>query len=547
MSRFITSLLILFCLSTLVSSVKVTVFTKKFSPFSQPIENPPDPRIESEGFSIDYVEELSRRLYGANLEFEVINLAGNQEIFDALLNATDTTNHTHLGTAGISITAEREKFLNFLQAFFQSGFQVLVHTINTFSSVASRVVGRFFLAIILILLGLVVIISIATPLAWFAEMVFCPEDKIPIFIDWPTRMENVQWILEEELWSLPFSGRYIYIPHRPLDVTTLRIMLPEIWRALIWVASRLGGVEVSRPHSKVARALYSLFGGVYKIILLAAIASVSAVVAVSSQTTTINGYKDLRGKTICTVDGSTSETYLRENNLGFSIYVSESIDEMTDAFWNGKCDAIVYDWPTLREAVRKRQEETGETDGVIVGPVFNKESYGIATKPGNPWFEQLQQTVIALNADHTKIQEFENKWLADIEGVTGKRSFDIPTWLKVVPAVLGIGLLLVAVVWLYRHYLDKSTHFIQLRVERTDMDYTDDYPRLRELETGSDRYIMGTGEKVDIIFSKIIRILRILYEQRIKEEHGLTRLKSLERPWMPKLPEDPDVPDIRIE
>jgi ABC-type amino acid transport substrate-binding protein len=486
-------LFLLLCFAVPALGVNITIYTKDFAPFS----------LNGKGYAIEYAERLILNLYGQTATTDIVVLPGNQEIFDNVLNHTDTATDFTMGTAGISITAAREAILDFSPAFFQSGFQVLTHSSTSFSQLLRRVVRNICIYFGLLVLACVVLVITVAPLAWFFEMSFVPKDKVPIFIDWNSRrdLKPIQ------------CGDYV------CDCITPRVvrMFTEFWHAFLWTMYTMAGVETGYPHSIGARYIHIFLKAMKLLIFTISVGAVAAISAASSTTTKINGYGDLDGHTVCTVTGSTSEVYLKANPNGFNILEATDLSEMFDNFWTRKCDAVVYDFPALQTAIVDRANTGQSADAVIVGPLFNKESYGIVFKPGNPNYETLKQYVIALNADHGFIADLEEKWLKKTAGVTGEDDVDLPVALYVVPSVTGPILLILVIAWMYRNYDKKNHEYIKLRNEMANRDYAPELRDLVELEGGNDSILMGQDETIDRwLTPMIIRSLRVLYELELR-------------------------------
>lgn len=492
MKKYMYQILILCCVLQQSRAEDVTIYTKDFAPFS----------LNGDGYAIDFATRMLKNIYGQAVNIDVQVVSGNQAIFDNVLNNTDTLDNFTIGTAGISITSDREAVLDFLPPFFQSGFQVLTHSETSLNAVAKKVVRNFGIAFGLILLAVFVIVYTIAPIAWFFEMGFSG-DKIPIFINWNSR---------KDIEPIECCG-YVFECITP----RIRRMFMEFGHALIWTLYTMCGVETGYPNSKGARIIHASLKGLKILIFTISLAVFSAVAVTSTQTNSIKGFNDLEGTTVCTVTGSTSENYLELNNIGFGILKADNLEEMFQNFWAQRCDAVVYDFPALQSAIVEQEKAGGGADAVIVGAIFNREYYGIATKPGNPNFETLKQAVISLNNDNNAIVAMESKWFKHTAGVKGDDKVDWPVALFVVPSVMGIGLLILAIIWLYRNYDKKNIDYIKMRKEMANRDYVPELRDLIELEGGNDSILMGQDETIDRwLTPMIMRILRVVYELELR-------------------------------
>lgn len=490
-------LIYLLTLISVIQAVNITIYTKNFAPFS----------YEGKGFSIDFLNIMLTNIFGQSANITIDVLSGNTglaEIFEKVLNHTDSMDGFSLGTSGITITEEREKYMDFLPSFFSSGFQVLTHTDNSFGDKMNAIINNFFIALAVLVAALFFFISVLAPIGWLTETMF-PDDKtIPVFIDWHTR---------EKLKGKEFIEVDLYC--KKINVSTkVYMMLADFLVTLQWTTFTIFGTLTGYPNSAFTRGIHIILKGVAVLMIMVGTATFAAVFTVSSQSTAINDYAGLRDHVVCTVKGSTSEAYLDANNVGFGVYRTDSVNAMFEGFWMKQCDAVVYDFPALQDAILKREEETGSANALIVGPVFKIEFYGFATKPGNPYFETLRRGVIKLNNDHAQIETLTEKWFSKIKGVEGNDSTSIPNWVIVVPSILGISVLVVAIVWLYRNYNENDEKYNLIRRSNLDMDYTDDRIETLRLEQDTaTRLLYGLDKTEDLIVApSVIRNRRLLEE-----------------------------------
>jgi general L-amino acid transport system substrate-binding protein len=108
--------------------------------------------------------------------------------------------------------------------------------------------------------------------------------------------------------------------------------------------------------------------------------------------------KDLNGATICMQPGTTNELdvadYFRRNHLTFTPVVIERLQEATNAYFAGRCDAFVQDQATLA-AVRARAPIPD--DHVVLGEVISKAPYGPGVMSDDVrWMEIVRWSVFAM-------------------------------------------------------------------------------------------------------------------------------------------------------
>lgn len=108
--------------------------------------------------------------------------------------------------------------------------------------------------------------------------------------------------------------------------------------------------------------------------------------------------KDLNGATICTQQGTTSELnladYFRANRIKMKTVVFESNDEVTQAFFKGRCDAFTNDASGL---VAERSKTKNPDDYIILKEVISKEPLGPAVIHGDDqWFDIVKWSVFSM-------------------------------------------------------------------------------------------------------------------------------------------------------
>lgn len=142
----------------------------------------------------------------------------------------------------------------------------------------------------------------------------------------------------------------------------------------------------------------------------------------------ISKIKQLNGATICTQQGTTSELnlsdYFRANRLKMKTVVFESNDEVTQAFFKGRCDAFTNDASGL---VAERSKTKNPEDYVILPEVISKEPLGPAVRHGDDqWFDIVKWTVFAmitaeeLGMSSTNIDSFKKSKDPNVKRFMGK-------------------------------------------------------------------------------------------------------------------------------
>ncbi|WP_144054256.1 transporter substrate-binding domain-containing protein [Pleurocapsa sp. PCC 7319] len=334
-------------------SKTLRVGTKPFAPFAFVQDG------EYIGFSIDLWQEIAKEL---ELDYE---LYGEKTVTD-LLSSVESGN-TDVAIAGITITSEREKNLDFSHSFFESGLQILV-PINSAASPISTFIWLIFSPILLkTIVVLLIVIVISAHLLWFFERKHNPE-MFP--------QEYLKGIWEACWWSVVTVVTVGYGDKAPIGIAG-RII------ATVW-----------------------MFTGVLLVSYFTA--SVSSALTVQQLETTIQGLEDLTGKTVATVKGSTAAEYLANRPIKKIEY--ELVEEAFQSLEKSQVDAVVYDSPVLQNYTVR----DGAGKAKVVGTVFERQSYGIALKTDSPYREEINQVILSI-VESGVYDEIYQKWFGETE------------------------------------------------------------------------------------------------------------------------------------
>lgn len=310
------------------------VYTKPVEPFSF------EENGKALGFSIDLWDRLAKE---GGFTYEIHWVKTVPELIEALKNK-----EADLAIAAISITAEREKVVDFSQPFYESGLSILVATEgqSTMGAVVKSFFSLEFLKLCGVLFGLLVITS---HLLWVFE-----------------RKKNT------DQFPMPyFSG---------------------VWESAWWAISTIlsGGCDNKGPIV-IGGRIVGAFWMLTCIILLAYFtASVTTIMTVSQLTSDISGPADLPGKVVGTVKNSTAEKYLTEHRSHVKAYAT--IDEAYAALGKGTVKAVVYDAPILLYHANK--EAGGKQK--VVGRLFQKQNYGIGFQRDSQYRKPINEALLRL-------------------------------------------------------------------------------------------------------------------------------------------------------
>lgn len=307
------------------------------------------------GFSVDLWEEVAGRM---GLEYEWIEFETVGEILEAV-----ETGEADVAIAGITMTREREGVVDFTHPYYDAGLQILVPPQSTFSF--REALNQFHSPgmKIFLLFGLIAGVTMA---------------------------------------------HFIYFVERRRNPDFQRGYLRGVWEAVWWLLTIVaGGQYPDQPTTRVSRRLMTIAFWLVGLLLVAQFtANVTSALTVQQLTSDIQGPEDLPGKRVATVEGSTSATYLANNNIRYMGV--PNIDEAYAAMARGEVDAIVYDAPVLHYY----SVSGGKGSVNVVGAVFKPEKYGIALPAGSPLREPMNEVLLEMYQDGT-LEEIENRWFSE--------------------------------------------------------------------------------------------------------------------------------------
>ena len=264
------------------------------------------------GFSVELAEEIARR---GGVEIEFVQVPDVRAQLAAVQSG-----EADVAIGAISITAERERSVDFSQPMFESGIQIGIADVavgSSFTDILRNVVSPG-------LLTLLVVLLVAT-------------------------------LLAGTLFTIGYGDK---VP--------------------------------SRVASRIVTIFWMLFGVLLVATLTAEVTSSLTVERIEANITSVG---DLYDRKVVTIEGTTSETFLRANGIEPAL-MTDSVEAFR-AVAEGEYDAIVFDRAILEYLL-------GEIDGVrLAGGVLKPESYGIAFPNDSPVVELVNQALLELREDGT--------------------------------------------------------------------------------------------------------------------------------------------------
>lgn len=281
----------------------------------------------------------------------------------ALLDAVQA-GRADLAISAVSITADRERDFDFSLPMMDAGLQILVR--GSGSSGAENPIMGFlqllFSPALLVWLGIASILVI-----------------VPAHILWFVERRQTGGIIPDE--------RYF----------------PGIFHAMWWATSTLATQAEQMPRHWLARILALLWMFVGIVFVAYYTAQLTASLTVQEIRGAISGPADLPGKKVATTRASTAAAYLKKEGA-----VVEEFAQITEAYAAlaaGTVDAVVFDAPILLHYAAHK----GQGKVRVVGPVFRKEDYGIAFRPGSPLRRAVNGALLTMKEDGS-YQALHDKW-----------------------------------------------------------------------------------------------------------------------------------------
>jgi ABC-type amino acid transport substrate-binding protein len=260
--------------------------------------------------------------------------------------------------AALTITAERERRLDFSHPFFTSGLGVALpqRTALTLFSAIKRIGSSAFLQSAGALLGVLTLVGV---LVWLAE-----------------RRRNTQF------------------PDDPVKGVG-----SGIWWSAVTMTTVGYGDKAPATFAGRLLGLVWMFASI--IIISGFTAAIATSLTVGQLEQTFSGIDDFHGKRVVTVKDSTSAAFLDEKLVRYSTV--ETVQEALERLAAGAADAVVYDLPILRYWVTERHAGTLR----VLPNRFLRQDYGIALPPGSAMREQLNQAVLRIiqGADWSRMVE----------------------------------------------------------------------------------------------------------------------------------------------
>ncbi len=325
------------------------------------IERPPfamkGPSGEWEGYSVDLFRAVAEE---AGLTYEFQEVTNFTEMIDGV-----KTKQFDLAVANISITPEREAFLDFSQPIYDSGFQIIVSS----ETASPSILRAIWESNIVWLIGLAfIILMIVAHLMWYFERGM-PKDKHDYFRD-------------------DYQGG----------------IFDAFWWAFIIVT--IGGFENERPENTMGRIL-AIFWIVASLFFVSTFtAQITTTLTVAQLESNIESVDDLRGRRVGSVPGTAFADYLDDNRINYIAY--DDFSKVLEDVSAGTLEAAIGDAPVVQFYVA--QDQTGSV--LLTGDVFEADRFAFAISDNHPNFEQINLSLINMSKNGT-MEQIRTQYFGD--------------------------------------------------------------------------------------------------------------------------------------
>jgi ABC-type amino acid transport substrate-binding protein len=317
-------------------------------------EFPPFVFKDLRGFCIDMAKIICEN---NGLKPEFVYYKTVQEVLDAV-----ATGECDINFSGITITAEREKKVDLSHPFFDSGLIVAVKAdpdsrLLDLARTILKVIGY---SLLVFLIGLTVVAH----LVWFIER----SDHDPMSFSTVYK----RGILDAYWWAVVTMTTVGYGDKCPKK--TIGRLIASVWMiiGIVWFAAFTATLTSSLTVDRIEHG-------------------------------EIRGLKDLYGKKVAIIQGTTSENFMLYHNV--TVMLAESFDDLVRSLKAETVDAVVYDAPALMYIAKK------DPSIRVVGEMFDEQRYGVVFPQGSqsPYKEMFNIAILEMQVGG-EYRKIYNKW-----------------------------------------------------------------------------------------------------------------------------------------
>lgn len=289
------------------------------------------------GITIELWEQIAADI-GIEFEYQAQDLEG-------LLQGMEEQRYD-VGLGPLTVTAERERLLDFSQPFHNAGLAIAVRRMDTpgWWAAAQRFFTLEFASVMLALTG---ILMLSGFLLWLFE-----------------RRHNQDEFSEARIRGIG-AGFW--------------------WAAVTMTTVGYGDKSPRTPGGRVI-ALIWMFTSV--IIISSFTASIASSLTVNQLANTISGPGDLDSVRVGTLPNSFTANYLDNRYIAYQEFAS--LNQALEQLARGEVDAVVYDAPLLSYQLRQRFGD----EVMLIPNTFMQQNYALALTEGSPLTEPVNRALL---------------------------------------------------------------------------------------------------------------------------------------------------------
>lgn len=315
------------------------------------------------GFSIDLMREVAKRMVpGRPVVFQV------EPDLETQLSVVEH-GKVDVGIAATTITAERERRLDFSHPFYRSGLGILVRPERGIGGTLGALVSG---QLAWIALGTILYVILCAHIIWWAER-----------------------------GSSAFDDRWF----------------PGVSAGIWWVIVTMstvgyGDIVPKKIISKVL-AIFIIFSGIT--LFGVTVASITSALTVKNLRSDIHGPGDLSERHVAVIRGTAAERAMERQRA--RVFGVQSVEEAAGQVERGKVDAAVHDIPLLRHYLKTHTS----TNLQLTGVVFEPAQYGASFPSGSALRDRFNIALLDVMADGT-YDVLRLRWF----GTRGRDEADTP-------------------------------------------------------------------------------------------------------------------------
>lgn len=338
------------------------VGTTQSEPWMMFDDTVPEAKRVPTGFSADLWTEIAKRLHA---DTQWVYYASMPELLDAVKD-----HKVDAGIAAVSISLEREKYLDFSNSMHESGLRILTRNqhAETGSTVARVMKSIFWNLNTLLVLGVLILVA-------------------------------------HMLWLFNRRREGDFVPHPYGE---------GIKESMRWAFSGLMGSGGGTPKKGVPWVIGLTWSFVSKMLFVVLTGVFSAALALSAIENQINNIGDLKGKRTAVVAGNAPEAFMGGLSTTTLVPVP-AFQDGVDMLVKGKVDAFVHDAPRLQYWRNKVNLRDGKDTLRVTMEDFARQNYGIIFPVGSTLRKDVNLQLLNLReatpGTNSFYDELVTKWI----------------------------------------------------------------------------------------------------------------------------------------